>query len=112
MRLIDSNIRPMPFNSHMLHIATLTENLHLYSAMLCIKGVNQNQMYIEEIGPGGHYLFIKDENLAAELEKFCNDLHLLDMRRIYDISISSGLAQITKGGTIEWMNTNRNGLTK
>ena len=103
MRVINTNLFPLPGNPHMLHVCTIQDSLREYVAMLCIKGNKAGQIYIEEVvmhtvdfskDVWAGCKFIEDDNLANELAEFCRVNNLIDMKKIADTLFDSGKAHL------------------
>lgn len=96
----DSNIFKLPNNPHMLHLATISYSLREFVAMTDIR---TGKTYIEEVvleskdfqkDVWANFKFIEDDILAFEIAKFCEDKKLIDMKRVTEILIDTGMLKL------------------
>ena len=104
MKVKDSNIFPLPNNSHMLHLGTIEDGFHEYIVMVCIAGPNNGKCYIEEVVLNtidfskdvfANLKFITDDNLAFDLAKFAEMKGLTDVKK--------RLAELKDSGKLGWL---------
>ena len=87
-KLKNSDIFPLPGNSHMLHLGTIEYSLREFIVMGCVRGPYKGNTYIEEIVLNtvdysndvfANCKFIDDNNLAEDLANFAREQKLLDI---------------------------------
>jgi hypothetical protein len=86
-KVIDSNIRQIPGNPHMLCLGIIGMGLRKFWILLCTSGPGKGT-YIEEYvetnvdftkDTFGNFCFIRDDNLAFDLSRFCEEHKLTDV---------------------------------
>jgi hypothetical protein len=90
MKLINSDIFPMPQNPHILHLGSIQSGMHEYILMKCIHGRHQGKVYIEEVVLNSvnysedvfaNLKYISDDNVAKDLAAFVQEKGLLNPMR-------------------------------
>ena len=106
MRIINSNIFPLPGNSHMLHLGTIAMGIQEYVVMLCVKGPKRGNCYIEETvlysmdlkdDVTAYCKFIKNDALAEDLAAFADEKGLTSMKRIEELLATGRSSWILNG---------------
>ena len=107
----NSNIFPVPGNTHMLHLGTIEYGFQEFIVMLGCSNPSKwadcvNKVYIEEVvltsqdlkdDVTGHCKFIEDDNLAHDLAKYAEEQGLTDVRkRLDELGDRSKISWITK----------------
>ena len=94
----------MPGNPQLLHLATVTDSFREFIAMVCVKGPETGNCYIEEAvlttvdystDVFANLKFIQDDHLAEDLYDFLNNKGLLDITR--------RLNEVIAQGNISWL---------
>ena len=103
-QLSDSNIYPLPGNSHMLHLGTIKSGLREYLVMACIKGAKRGNVYIEEVvltsvdwskDIFANCKFIDDDHLVEDLARFAEEKGITNMPKV--------LERIQAMGKTDWL---------
>jgi len=95
-KIKDSNLFPVPGNTHMIHLATISYGLREFIVMWFVA---RNTTYIEEIvleskdwskDVFANCKFIKDDNLASDLAAFAKDRGILNLKSTAETILDSG----------------------
>ena len=98
----NTDLFPLPGNTHMLHIATISYGLREFVLMV---DRNTGKMYIEEVvlqtvdfqkDVWANYKFIADDSLAKDIAEYCDQEGLRDMRKITERCIDMGYPEWTQ----------------
>lgn len=89
----DTNYYFLPGQKRFIHLATLHELGRTFFLFLDSK---EQQVYIEEFKDKA-LLQIQDDNLFFELNEYCRAKGLVDMKRVNDVLIDSGVVRLPNG---------------
>lgn len=103
-KLKNSNIFPLPNNSHILHLATIEKGMQEFIVMACIRGPKKGNIYIEEVvltsvdwtkDVFANCKFINDDMLAEDLARFAETKGITNMENV--------IHRIMTMGKQEWL---------
>lgn len=87
MKITNSSIFPLPYNTDFIHLGTILDNGKEYFVFVSVRGSCKGKCYIEEFHSISNSLtFIEDDNLAIDLARFAEEKGITDIpKRITEL---------------------------